>query len=763
MIAERDFLNDEDAVAHEIGLVEECRTLLGRVDLPHRDNFPPIAAVVSELSDVNSMPSPLDLYTVARYLSSMHTLAERFCAYTLADSNKSALALLLKEMPDLSSLSDRILEVIDEEGELIIVKISELDALQKRRVEAARAVEEELKSTHRHNANYYQSPIPVVRNNRFCLALNADFIGKVKAAVIDQSASGETLFVEPISCITLNNRWMQYTQLFQHECHAFIMRLVDAMKEACTEIERALGKFTFIDSLLARAQFARDFDCYTAKIAAHHISLYRARHPLLGDSAIPIDIHTEDGCYVTVIGGANGGGKTVTLKTVGMMVLMHYFGMQIPAAEGSYIPRCRDVMLIIGDEQSIHMQRSSFTAQMEHINSSIARADQESLVLFDELAGNTDPEEGAALATAIASYMVDKKAHTFITTHFTQLKEYAVNNEHSQLLSMEYNERQHKPRFTIISGLAEGSHALDVAREVGLDETIIAHAMRLLNSDAVEYKRMLKTLLVQQQECDSEREDLKRLQQSLHKKEAELQKREDTMHTKYIAEIEKLISSSRQKLERLIAEVRKKNIALPTKDIHSQMKTTNMTLSQKATDMREQITDQKRDAKSAAHFRIGDRVLLDEHTTPLEISAIIDEDTIEVARGKLRMKVRPSRLRHAAAGGRAAEGAAEGAIEENTSPTAIYPHASAPDYKSTIDVRGKYAHEIETILLQQINDGCYNNATEFSIIHGIGSGALQKEVARVLNTQRTIVSSRYALPHDGGRGKTIVTFINPSA
>ena len=506
--------------------------------------------------------------------------------------------------------------------------------------------------------------------------------------------------------------------------------------------------------MLARAQFAKKFDCYTAQTARHRIALYRARHPLLGNSAVPIDVIQESGCHATVISGANGGGKTVTLKSIGVMILMHYFAMQIPAAEGSLIPRCDNLLLLIGDKQSIESKHSSFTAQIAQVSGILDTMNSNSVVLFDELGGNTDPEEGAALATAIVQHCVDKQVATFITTHFSQLKERAIKSEHMQLISMSYNHRQHKPIFTTVAGVVEGSHALDTAREIGLDSAIIRDAMQLLNSDAIKYKKMLTVLVQQQRDCDMQKKDLAKSAEDLQKRERQLEEREHKMRAAHISEIEQLISSSRRQLEGLIAQLREKNISLPTKEIHTQMRATNEKLLHEVKEMRTEIASRPKDA-SVAQFHVGDAVYLDSNSTLLKVNDIIDAETIEIIGGALRLQVHPSRVRHADRAESTAGTVADTAAGTHTRYSGTQAHA----FSAVIDVRGKRVHEVGDVVLRHLDEALCTGHTEFAIIHGIGSGALQDEISKVLYQKRNIARWRYADAHNGGVGKTMVTIV----
>ena len=243
MIMTRPFLHDQERITTEIALVQEYRHCLDNITIPHRDNFPPIASIVDALSTPESALSPIDCYKLAQYLLAVHTLSQIFITY--ADDSMRKLRNCFADIPNLKQLAKRILKVIDEEGQLIIAHIDKLDTIQQQRTDAVRYVESELKNVYRRNTAYYQSPIPVVRNNRLCLALNADFLPKVRAVVIEQSASGNTLFIEPLSCVELNNRWMRYTQKFYDECRKFILELGDEIREACPQIKTVLEKFLF--------------------------------------------------------------------------------------------------------------------------------------------------------------------------------------------------------------------------------------------------------------------------------------------------------------------------------------------------------------------------------------------------------------------------------------------------------------------------------------------------------------------------------------
>ena len=648
LVSERTFLRNEGEIESELALIQSARSLIERMTMPDKESFPPVAEVIKALDDHRLASETVDLYRLARYLSSLRALCAQV-AELIADSDGSMdeLRALFASIPDLEHVSKRIFEVIDDEGALIIANIEPLDMLQQQRMDAARDVESQLKRMRRRNSSYYQSANPVMRNNRFCLALNAKFFGRIPSVVVDQSSSGDTLFIEPLSCVETNNRWVRYSQKFEHECRAFILALIAEVRKSSAQLQRTIHIFSFLDFTLARAQFSIHFDCHPAEFTTDSINLRRARHPLLGDSAVPIDVTQDPDCYATVISGPNGGGKTVTLKTIGLLILMHYFAMHIPATEGSRIPRCDRLLLLIGDQQSILSHKSSFTAQMEQTAHIMHTMNSQSIVLFDELGGNTDPEEGAALATAIVSFCMQRKAQTFVTTHFTPLKEYAIKSAQAQLISMEYDHQNNKPRFTVVRDLPEGSHAFDMAINAGLDQTIVKRATELISGEAREYKKLLTDLTRQRQEVSALQDRLVHTEAQLRVREQEIQKKENGMRDRYIHEIERLISSSRAQLERLISKVREKNIALPTKDIHSEMDAASKKLSDKTAQLRAEITSST-SGSSEIQFSVGDVVHLDGRPNVLTVSDVIDDKTAEVFGGKLRMKVPISRLTPAA-------------------------------------------------------------------------------------------------------------------
>lgn len=741
-IAQRAFIDDEQQINDELAIVQAACELLERIKQFSKSDFPAADETVSALADPVARPETVQLYRLARYLSSVSLL----CAQVLEHGANDSLQKLFGEIPILDHLSEHILSVIDEEGELVIANIDTLDTLQQQRMDTAREIENELRRIHRRNTTYYQSPSPVIRNNRFCLALNADFLGKIPSVVIDQSASGNTLFVEPLPCVQINNRWVRHSQRFENECRAFVNKLIDKVREAYDELKQIVRQFTFLDSVLARAHFSKQFDCSPATFTDDSIILHQARHPLLGTAVVPIDISPASDCYTTVISGSNGGGKTVTLKTIGLMILMHYFAMHIPVAEGSRIPYCDHLLLLIGDQQSILAKRSSFTAHMQQLSQMTTIMNERSVILLDELGGNTDPEEGVALAKAILSHCLKRKARTFVTTHFIQLKEKAIQHEQMELISMEYDHKRNKPRFAIVNGLSEGSHALQVAEVTGLDRAIIKEARSLLKNDAISYKELLAELAKERQQQLLQRDEILQKEAQLRDKEREIEREENRIRFKYIADIEKLISSSRKQLEQLITQVREKNISLPTKKIHSELNATSSKLSAQAEQLKNQIV--LHDDKSQSNrFKIGNTVHIDNGFQAFSITKLFDNHTAEVSNGKLRMKVSLSRLIAIKQDNQVAD-----------AKKAVTTHIAVPSrpFSPLLDIRGKYAEEIEPLVLKQIDDALYNSRKEFGIVHGIGSGALQREVARILDRDKDRISWHYADVGDGGYGKTIV-------
>ncbi|MCK5197593.1 MAG: endonuclease MutS2, partial [Spirochaetales bacterium] len=309
------------------------------------------------------------------------------------------------------------------------------------------------------NRDIWQTDVPSQKDGRIVLPLKSNFKGKVKGIIHDISAKGTILYIEPFDILELNNKIAVQEHEISIIANRIFRELTGKIRLEISNLKILVDSFSFIDTLIARARFAMTYQCFRPEISELKINLNGARHLLLGDTAVPIDITMEDPLQVLIITGPNAGGKTVSIKTVGLLAMMHQFGLQIPLGEGSSLPVFDGIYADIGDDQSIEEALSTFSGHIKNIASILKRCSSRSLVLLDELGSATDPGEGAAIAMSVLDALISKGSIVLTTSHHGLLKNYGYTREKVMNASMEFDEDSHSSTYRVVLGVPGDSHA----------------------------------------------------------------------------------------------------------------------------------------------------------------------------------------------------------------------------------------------------------------------------------------------------------------
>ncbi len=474
------------------------------------------------------------------------------------------------QIPPPMGLVDAISQAISERGEV-------LDAAS----EALARIRRELRTVHQRLldrlqrmvndpriASMLQDAIVTQRDGRYVIPLRAEFKGRLKAVVHDRSASGATLFVEPLAVVEANNRYRELQLAEQEEERRVLAALSQQVGAHTDALVRTVDALAAIDLILARARLAAAMDAVepellpwrTPKGKTRHpgstIRLFDARHPLLDpETVVPIDVELFPQNYVVVITGPNTGGKTVTLKTVGLLALMAQAGLHIPARKGSQLSVFDDVFADIGDEQSIEQSLSTFSGHITNIIRILERADRRSLVIFDELGAGTDPQEGAALARAILHHLVERGITTFVATHYPELKAYAHATPGVVNASVEFDLETLRPTYRLTIGIPGRSNALAIATRLGLPSEIVEAARGTLNPADVQADDLLDAIHRERERARQARAEAERLRQEAEQLRAELAERLDRIEEERRAVLEAARTEAREEIARLEAEI----------------------------------------------------------------------------------------------------------------------------------------------------------------------------------------------------------------
>ena len=582
-----------------------------------------------------------------------------------------------------------------------------------------------------------------VRNRRFVLPLKLNYSERLEGIVQDRSVSGETLFVEPIWAVELNNRLMMLEREAEAEEYRLLMRLTAMVRGYLSELQMTFAALVELDGLNARAIFAERFSCIEPELSNDGIDLIAARHPLLltsGRAVVPIDVAIAPGQRGIVISGPNTGGKTVALKTVGLFALMAQAGLLIPADEGSKIKIFRSVFADIGDAQSIEASLSSFAAHITNLSDIIRSLREPALVILDEPGGGTDPVEGAALAIGLMDYLGDRDCLVAIATHSTAVKLHAYSRAGFEAAAVDFDPERLAPLYRLKPHTIGQSYGLAVARRIGLPPEIVAAAEAALPAGTAELSEALRRLEVERARLQTYTERLSAREQALADRERDTVAAAERSHVRAEAERDRV----RREGARAIEELRREGSAVlaELKAGTKGRRELGQTLAAAVGRIEQVVPRSPEDLTRAGDtpLKVGDQVELGEIRGEL---IALEQDRAVVGRGGLRIEVSADRLRRART-------AAAPPHEPRITVTA------AINERDELNLVGMRTAEALRKLEEFLDQAYLTNQSEIRVIHGIGSGALKKAVHDYLGSSPYCASFRMAEPHHGGAGATII-------
>jgi DNA mismatch repair protein MutS2 len=585
--------------------------------------------------------------------------------------------------------------------------------------------------------------IVTVRNRRFVLPLKLNYSERLDGIVQDRSVSGETLFVEPMWAVELNNRLMMLEREAEAEEYRLLMRMTAIVRGYLTELRMTFDAMVALDALNARAIFAERFGCIEPEITDEGgVEFIAARHPLLVTTVpevVPIDVKIGAGQRGLVISGPNTGGKTVALKTIGLFALMAQAGILIPAAAGSRMRVFRSVFADIGDEQSIEASLSSFAGHIANLTDIIRKLEEPALVILDEPGGGTDPIEGAALAIGLMDYLGERDCLVAVATHSTAVKLHAYSRAGFDAAAVDFDPERLAPLYRLKPHTIGQSYGLAVARRLGLPAQIVDAAEAALPAGSAELAEALRRLEEERDQLKIQMERLREHEQNQTEREREFSDRSARERERAAADRERL----RHDGARVIEELRREGSAViaEIKAGSKGRQELGRTLSAAAGAI-EQIAPRPRTESDAdaGPLKVGDQVELGEIRGEL---LELDGARAVVGRGGLRIDVAAHRLRRS----------------RGSAPAARPPQVTvdtAVSERSELNLVGMRTGEALRRLEEFLDQAYLTSRTEVRVIHGIGSGALKKAVQDYLSTSPYCVAYRQAEPHHGGAGATIV-------
>jgi DNA mismatch repair protein MutS2 len=750
LLRSQDILTDQAGLEERLSLALEFRAILesGRA-LPAFD-FPDIGTIPSRLGKEGLVLEGEELAALGRWILS----ALKMKRVVLAESERSGkesggLALLASGVPDLSALSRSIFRIVDHDGELRERQIPELAAIRGRirrlREDADRSVRG-LLDDHA-SRGFWQTATPTQRDGRVVLPLKAQYKGRVKGIVHEASGSGSTLFIEPLEVVEKNNAIVEEEMLYRAEVRR-ILRGVTAQASAhAAELERMVHTVAVLDTLMCRARYAVQHSCRRADTTPFVVSLRDARHPLLGPKVVPVTIRTDRDTRVLIITGPNTGGKTVSLKTVGLLALMHQFGMEIPAGEGSTLPLFDEIFADIGDEQSIEQSLSTFSGHIKNLAAIVRRAGARSLVLLDELGAGTDPEEGVAIAMALLDYFLASGCIVLATTHHGILKNYGATRPGAQNASMGFDRETLAPTYRILLGVPGDSHAVEIARRSGMPENVVSSALSYLDDERTDISRLVSNLAERHQALAQAEEEHKSLQQQLNErtrttelKEQSVREKELELRRHGLRDLRDFISAARKEWEALRAAG-----GAPDRQEFARLADR---IQERIEEEEQSIVRERESLAPAEGFELREGLEVIIARTGRR-GRVLRRD-----RGKrwlvetetLRLALLPGELRPA------------GALPPQES-VAVSFSASSPIDPPVLELHliGLRVEEAMRRVEKQLDSALIHGLREFSIVHGKGEGKLRTAVHAYLRGLAAVSDFRFSAPEEGGFGKTIVT------
>lgn len=710
-------------------------------------------------ADLGGSLNAIELLNIARVLQ----CARLVKGYTSDDKfGKSCIDHLFAALHANRFLEEKITGSIVGEDEIADSASSELANIRRKIRAASARVRDCLQKiiSSPSYAKVLQEPIITMRSDRFVVPVKAECKGAIPGLVHDISASGATLFIEPMAAVKANNELRELAAKEKTEIERILAELSADCAAHAEDIASDYSYLITLDGIFARAKLSYKLNGIEPELREKGVVLRRARHPLLPkEKAVPISLELGENFDTLIITGPNTGGKTVTLKTVGLLNVMAQCGLHIPADDGSGVPVYRHVLADIGDEQSIEQNLSTFSAHMTNIVHILGECDADSLLLFDELGAGTDPTEGAALAIAVIEHARKMGANVAATTHYAELKVYATNENGIQNASCEFNVETLSPTYRLLVGVPGKSNAFAISERLGLSKEIIDDAKARIGVQNASFEATIEKLeqtraLLERDRAETAKK-LREAEESAKKAaflRAELSVRLEKADEKAKRDAERIIAEARQTAENTFAELdemrRKMNDDEQTQEINRARSELRRKLNESQGKLKAKAPEQpKEEKKSARDVRAGDTVEIKSMGVKAEVIDVNPDGTFNLRAGIMNVKLKPDDV-YLIEGHAAKQKKQSVTLAGSTAPRA----AVSPE----IDLRGMESIEAVNAAEQYIDSAVMGKLKTVTIIHGKGTGALRAAVQQMLKRNKAVKSYRLGRFGEGESGVTIV-------
>lgn len=739
----------------ELDLTSEAEAVLFRLGQSPIDEFPDTRDTLKRIKAVSAL-SMRELLDIASCLRAIRIAKSALTK----ESDQMRLAAMAVNLPSYKFIEDELNRCILNEDEMFDGASPALSRIRRELRVANEKVREKLNSMIRSSTyqQYLQDPIITMRNGRFVIPVKQEYRKQIPGLIHDQSGSGQTLFIEPAAVVELGNTFKKLLAQERDEIERILSELTSMVAPYGEDIYNALILLGEIDLRFAKAQLARDMNAVRPEMNDElRIRIVRGRHPLLDKAkAVPIDIWLGEDFKTLIITGPNTGGKTVTLKTVGLFTLMAQAGMFIPADVGTRLGVFKNVYADIGDEQSIEQSLSTFSSHMTRLVGILKNADDKSLVLLDELGAGTDPIEGAALAMSILETLYGRRSTTLATTHYSEIKAFALARDGMENASMEFDIDKLCPTYRLFIGIPGKSNAFEISKRLGLDDDVINRAKQFLKGEDVRFEDVISGAESQRRIAEQERKlaeqaraELDALRAEVEKEKKKLEETKKGYQAKAREDARRVVADTKREMERLIVQIRS-------------MKSINQSEADRVIQASRDAVRERENALVEPEKKVVDMSVAPKSVNPGDEVRIVSLENkkatvlkkpdakgdVLVQAGIMKIAVRLDDLR---------------LLNE---PAKKGPQTDAAAGKVTlgdksvglsIDVRGKLVDEAIIEVDRYLENAAMNGLNEVMIIHGKGTGALRAGIQSYLKTHRLVESFRQGAYGEGDAGVTAVT------
>ncbi len=754
-------IDDRETVQRRLAETREARDLLARHPNARIGGARDIREQV-EQAQKGAVLSPATLLDIRQTILAGRRLRSLIVRHR---EHYPSLARIAERIEPCEALDEAIASTIDENGD---VRDDASPKLRQLRRDIALAHDRLLEKLRRiindpHMQRWLQEPIITQRGDRYVIPVKVEHKGRVRGVVHDQSASGATVFIEPLETLDLNNQWRELQIAEQHEVERILRELSALVAENGDELIWSVDALADLDVAFAKAEYADRLraiepdlsDPATPPDDRPLVELRQARHPLLDpDMVVPIDVWLGPDFRILVITGPNTGGKTVTLKTVGLLTLMTMCGLHIPAAEGSRIALFDNVFADIGDEQSIEQSLSTFSSHMTNITRILRQATSSSLVLLDEVGAGTDPVEGAALAQALLMHLLERGIWAVVATHYSELKVWAHSTPGVQNASVEFDLETLRPTYHLRIGLPGQSNAIAIAQRLGLDPAIIEQARALLSSHDIELEALLADIKASRDTAEAEAERIRHEREALERTRRDLERRLAELEHERIQLLNQAREEARRELEAVRAHIRDvmkrlARYATYQEELRAIRNEIDRIEKEELAPLKAPpLPDETPDDEPIPDrpIQVGDTVWVPALGRTGEVIAL-DAGQAEVAAGAFRLRVNVDDLQL-----RPQKRATASAMPLPAPP----PPRRVAETPLELDLRGMTVDDMLPVLDKYLDDAYLAGVPSVRIIHGKGTGALRRAVREQLRNHPLVATFRPGDATEGGDGVTVV-------